>query len=129
VLLASGTPLRASGNALLVAGKPLLVAGNALLVAGSTLPASGNALLVADNALLAAGSALLAAGNALQGADDAWPLRRRSRQARRLLEPAFGCSRSRLAEAQAYVTRLRQRSAALAEEFRRVTGHSIASAR
>ncbi len=34
-----------------------------------------------------------------------------------------------LAEARAYVARLRQRSAALAEDFRRVTGRSIASAR
>lgn len=34
-----------------------------------------------------------------------------------------------LAEAQAYVTRLRQRSAALAEDFWRVMGRSIASSR
>jgi hypothetical protein len=34
-----------------------------------------------------------------------------------------------LAEARAYVARLRQRSAALAEDFRRVTGRPIASAR
>jgi uncharacterized sporulation protein YeaH/YhbH (DUF444 family) len=34
-----------------------------------------------------------------------------------------------LAEARAYVARLRQRSAALAEDFRRVTGRSITSTR
>ena len=36
---------------------------------------------------------------------------------------------SLLAEARAYVARLRQRSAALAEDFQRVTGRSLASAR